>query len=213
MVKALRYNTAIAAVMVLAAGAPAQAQEEPDHIRGQITEVTASSIVVKANGGKAVRLATPEGLTVIGLEKGSFTKVDFGVYVGSVAVKLDEYSPIVRDSMSWLHKGFELRIIDEQLRGIAAGHKKWSLTLDSIMAHGWVDDIEDRVLSIKYGPTEEEETDVEVPRDVPVLKMALTDRSDIKLGAHVFAGAQKDEDGNYVAVFIFVGKGDVVPPL
>ena len=35
----------------------------------------------------------------------------------------------------------------------------------------------------------------------------------IKAGAHVFAGAQKDGDGNYVAVFIFVGKGDVVPSL
>jgi hypothetical protein len=213
IVKALRNTMVVAAVMALAAGSPARAQDEPDHIRGQIIEVTAASIVVKARDGETVRLATPEGLTVIGLEKGSFTKVDFGVYVGSVAIKLDEYSPIVRDSMSWLHKGFELRIIDEQLRGIAAGHKKWSLTSESIMAHGWVDDIEDRVLSIKYGPTEEEETDVEVPRDVPVLKMGLADMTLIKSGAHVFAGAQKDGDGNYVAVFIFVGKGDVVPPL
>ncbi len=147
--KALRYSMVIAAVVVVAAGAPARAQEEPDHIRGQIAEVTASSIVVKAGDGKVVRLAISEDLTVIGLDRGSFTKVDFGVYVGSVAIKLDEYSPIVRDSMSWLHKGFELRIIDEQLRGIAAGHKKWSLTSESIMAHGWVDDIEDRVLSIK----------------------------------------------------------------
>lgn len=211
--KALRYTMAIAAVIGLAVGLPAHAQQEPDHIRGQITQVEDTSIVVKSPDGRTVRLATPADLTIISLDKGSFTKVDFGVYVGSVAVKLDEYSPIVRDSLSWLHKGFELRIIDEQLRGIAAGHKKWSLTSDSIMAHGWVDDIEDRVLSIKYGPTEEEETDVEVPRDVPVLKMTLGDRALIKPGAHIFAGAEKDADGKYVAVFIFVGKGDVVPPL
>ena len=211
--KALCYNMLIAAVIAVAVGSPVRAQEEPDHIRGQITMVENSSIDVKTQDGKTLRLATPEDLTVIGLEKGSFTKVDFGVYVGSVAVKLDEYSPIVRDSLSWLHKGFELRIIDEQLRGIAAGHKKWSLTPDTIMAHGWIDDIEDRVLSIKYGPTEEEETDVEVPRDVPVLRMALADKTLIKRDAHIFAGAQKDADGKYVAVFIFVGKGDVVPPL
>ncbi len=211
--KALCYNILIAAVITVAVGSPVRGQEEPDHIRGQITKVEDSSIDVKTRDGKTVRLATPEDLTVISLDKGSFTKVDFGVYVGSVAVKLDEYSPIVRDSLSWLHKGFELRIIDEQLRGIAAGHKKWSLTPDTIMAHGWVDCIEDRVLSIKYGPTEEEETDVEVPRGAPVLKMALADRTLIKRDAHVFAGAQKDADGKYVAVFIFVGKGDVVPPL
>ncbi len=214
--KAFGYNILIiliAAVIAVAVGSPVRAQEEPDHIRGQITKVEDSSIDVKTRDGKTVRLATPEDLTVISLDKGSFTKVDFGVYVGSVAVKLDEYSPIVRDSLSWLHKGFELRIIDEQLRGIAAGHKKWSLTSETIIAHGWVDDMEGRVLSIKYGPTEEEETDVEVPRDVPVLRMVLADKTLIKRDAHIFAGAQKDADGKYVAVFIFVGKGDVVPPL
>jgi hypothetical protein len=215
VVKALRSNVAIAAIIVLAAGFPAHAQDvEPDHIRGQIVENAGSSIVVKMRDGETVRLATSEDLTIISLEKGSFTKVEFGSYVGAVAVKLEEFSPIVRDAVSFLHKGHELRIIDEELRGIAAGEKKWSLPPGAIAAHGWVDDMEDRILSIKYGPTEKEETDVEVPRDVPVLNMALADdRSLIKEGAHIFAGALKDEDGNYVAVFIFVGKDGIVPAL
>jgi hypothetical protein len=214
-VKALRYNVVIAAIMVLAAGLPAYAQdEEPDHVRGRIVEDAGSSIVVETRDGETVRLATPEDLTVISLDKASFTKVEFGSYVGAVAVRLDEFSPVVRDAVSYLHKGYELRIIDEELRGIAAGEKRWSLPPGAIAAHGWVDDMEDRILSIKYGPTEKEETDVEVPRDVPVTSMALAeDRSLIKEGAHVFAGALKDDDGNYVAVFIFVGKGDVVPAL
>ncbi len=215
VVKALRSNVAIAAIIVLAAGFPAHAQDvEPDHIRGQIVENAGSSIVVKMRDGETVRLATSEDLTIISLEKGSFTKVEFGSYVGAVAVKLEEFSPIVRDAVSFLHKGHELRIIDEELRGIAAGEKKWSLPPGAIAAHGWVDDMEDRILSINYGPTEKEETDVEVPRDVPVLNMALADdRSLIKEGAHIFAGALKDEDGNYVAVFIFVGKDGIVPAL
>ncbi|MFZ2652661.1 MAG: hypothetical protein WA210_21375 [Burkholderiaceae bacterium] len=194
---------------------PANAQDaEPEHIRGQITRVEAGAIVVKANGsGKLLRLMLADNLTVIGLAKGSFTEVDFGTYVGAVAVKLDSYSPIVRDSLSWLHRGFELRVIDEQLRGIAVGHKKWDLTPDSIIAHGWVDDMEGRVLSIKYGPTELEETDVEVPRGAPVLKMTLADRELIKPGAHVFAGAQKGADGQYTAGFMFIGRDGIVPPL
>lgn len=179
MMRSLCYHVAIASVVVWALATPARAQE-PDHIRGQITKVEASLIVIKTDDGKTVRLVIPDDLTVISLTKGSFTKVDFGVYVGSVAVRLNEYSPIVRDSLSWLHKGFELRIIDEQLRGIAVGHKKWDLTPETIIAHGWVDDMEGRVISIKYGPTEEEETDVEVPRDVPVLRMALADKTDRK---------------------------------
>ena len=214
IVKALRYNVVIAAIMVLAVALPAHAQEEPDHIRGQIIEDDGSSIVVKTGDGETVWLATPEELTIISLEKGSFTRVELNDYVGAIAVKLDEFSPIVRDSESWLHRGFELRIIDEQLRGIAAGHKDWSLPPGAIATHGWVDDMEDRVVSIKYGPTAKEETDVEVPRDVPVTNMALAeDRSLIKPGAHIFAGAFKDEDGKYVAVFIFVGKDGIVPAL
>jgi hypothetical protein len=90
---------------------------------------------------------------------------------------------------------------------------KWDRTPNSIMTHGWVDDMEDRVLSIKYGPTDGEETDVEVGRDIPILKMARGDKSLLKPGVRVFAGAQKGADGNYVAVFIFVGKDGVVPPL
>lgn len=192
---------------------PVKDDAEPDHFRGVITKVDGSSIVMKTRDGKTVNLLTSDGLTVISLTKGSYTAVDFGTYVGAVAVRMDQYSPVVRDSLSWLHKGFELRIIDEKLRGIAVGHKKWDLTPDSIMAHGWVDDIEGRVISIKWGPTELEETDVETPRDTPVFKMALGDKSMLKLGVNVTAGAQKGADGKFMTVFIFVGQDGIVPQM
>jgi hypothetical protein len=187
--------------------------EEPENIRGQILSIEGASMVVKTGGDKKVSLVLPDNFTVIILTKGSYTRVDFGVYVGAVAVKMDQYSPIVRDSLSWLHKGFELRLIDEKLRGIALGHKKWDLTNESIIAHGWVDDIEGRVISIKYGPTEFDETDVETPRDVPVHNMSLGDKSMIKAGKQILAGYQKGANGDRVVSFIFVGQGDNAPGL
>ena len=219
MVRAFCYHLAVVSFIIWASSVPAYAQKvtpsenEPDHIRGQIMELTDSAMVVKTKEGDTLELAHDENLTVITLQKGSFTKVDFGVYVGSVAVKLDEYSPIVRDSLSWLHRGYEFRIIDEELRGVAVGHKKWDLTSESVIAHGWVDDIEGRVLSIKYGPTEQEETDVEVGREIPVLRMGLGDKGLLKSGIPIFAGAQKNGDGKYEAVFVFVGKDGIIPPL
>jgi hypothetical protein len=214
MIRALRRLAAIASVFLALPGTSARAEEaEPDHIRGVIVKVDASAMTVKTAGGSIVRVALPADLTIIGLTNASFNDVDYGVYVGAVAVRLDEYSPIIRDSLSWLHRGFELRIVDEQLRGIALGHKRWDLTRDSIIAHGWVDDMEIRVLSIKYGPTEEEETDVEVPSDVPILRMSLGDKSLLKSGAHVCAGALKGADGKYEAVFVFVGVDGIVPSL
>ena len=92
------------------------------------------------------------------------------------------------------------------------GHTKWDLTPDSVMTHGWVDDMEDRVVSIKYGPTEEEETDVEVTRDTPVTRMSPGDPSLVKPGARVFVGAQRKGKGGTDAVFIFVGGQDGAIP-
>jgi len=214
MVRTLLSYVVTASVIVLVSGAPVPAQEaEPEHFRGQIISVQDSSMFVKTGDGKTVRLEFSEDLTVISLTKGRFADVDFGAYVGTVAVRLDEYSPILRDSAVWLHRGFELRIIDEQLRGIALGEKKWDRTPDSIISHGWVDDIEIRVLSIKWGPTDYDETDVEIPRDAPVQRMSLGDRSMIKEGVNVFAGAQKGADGKYVTVFVFVGNDGIAPAL
>jgi hypothetical protein len=208
---ALRVFGAMTAAIVLVLGAAAQA-EEPELIRGQITKVEGSVFVVK-NGEKTYKIGLPDTAAILALSEGSFTKVEYGVYVGAVAVKLDAYSPIVRDSLSWLHRGFELRIIDEELRGIASGHQPWNLTNETIIAHGWVDDMEGRVLSIKYGPTEAEETDVEVPRDKPVLRMSLGDKTMIKPDAHVTASAVKGANGQLEAAFVFVGKDGIVPPL
>jgi hypothetical protein len=200
--------TVIASVLVT----PARA-DEPERFRGQITKVDSSAIVLQTTDGKTVRLGLSNAITIFSLSKASYAEVDFGTYVGAVSEKLGDniYSPIVRDSLSWLHKGFELRIIDESLRGIAVGHTKWDLTAKSVMTHGWVDDQEGRVISIKYGPTEEEETDVEVSRDTPVLKMSRGDASLIKPGARVFVGANKGAGGRYDAAFIFIGKDGAAP--
>ena len=201
--------------LAIAAAAPASAQKaaEPERVRGNVVQVDASSMVIRVKDGRELRVSLAQNLAVFSLTRGSFADLDFGTYVGAVSERMgNTYSPIYRDSLSWLHRGIELRIIDESLRGIAVGHTKWDLTKESVITHGWVDDIEDRVISIKYGPTDQEETDVEVGRDIPVLKMSLGDRSLLKPGAHVVLGVHKGPDGG-VAVFVFVGKDGVVPPL
>jgi hypothetical protein len=218
MVRTFCNYAGAASIIVLVLGMPAWTQDtELEHIRGQIVSVQfslpASSVVVKTADGQTVRLTLPDDVTLISLTKGSFTDVDFGTYVGAVAVRLDEYSPIIRDSAVWLHRGFELRIIDEELRGIALGERKWDLVPGSIISHGWVDDLEIRVISIKWGPSDYDETDVEIPRDAPVHRMSLGDRSLLQEGAHLFAGVKKEADSSYLAAFVFVGKDGLVPAL
>ena len=200
---------------VLAAGAAlAQKAAEPERLRGVVARADASSLIIRTRDGQSMRLALAPNLAVFSLTKAAFADLDFGTYVGSVSERMGDniYSPIYRDSLSWLYRGLELRIIDESLRGIAVGHTKWDLTAASVITHGWVDDIEDRVISIKYGPTDQEETDVEIGRDIPVLKMSLGDRSLLKPGAHVVVGVHKGPE-SALAVFVFVGKDGVVPAL
>ena len=216
--KSFCYSLVAALAIVVAASSDAVAQQMserqgPPNIRGEITEYGGGKLVLQTRDGNSVEIMVPEETTVIALDKGRFQAIDFGVYVGSVSLKLDEYSPIVRDSLSWLHRGYEFRVIHEDLRGIALGHQPWDLTKESVLSHGWVDDIEGRVFSIKYGPTEEEETDVEIPRDVPVLTMSLGDLSLIEKGKTVVVGAEKNDDGVYVAQFIFAGKNGATPGL
>jgi hypothetical protein len=184
-----------------------------NHVRGVVTSIEGNSIEVRDQKG-LVRVELSPQTTVLSLSPADFTHVDFGVYVGSVSEKLDDrYSPIYRDSLSWLHQALELRVVDEKLRGIALGHMKWDLTPKSVMTHGWVDDLEIRVLSIKYGPTEAEETDVDIGRDIRILKMELGSRDLLVKGANVFIGANTGDSGKPIAAFIMVGIDGVKPGL
>lgn len=210
MVRIAHYAAAIASAALVALGGPAWAKSEPDHLRGRIASVDASSIELSTERGNQ-RISLAPNTAVFVLRPARFTDLTFGTYVGSVAVRLDEYSPIVRDSMSWLHRGFELRIIDEALRGIAVGAQAWDKPPGTLMSHGWVDDIEDRVLSIKYGPTEQEETDVDTRR-AQIMRMSLGSRDMLRPGEQVFVGANRAA-GGYVAAFVFLGTNGIVPPL
>lgn len=216
----LMHSLALGAALLLglpSAWAAAGDDVEPDHLRGQVSAIDAGSLTLKTSDGRSLRLTLQDNTAVFTLSKASYANVDFGLYVGSVAVRLDMTSPIVRatprETISWLYQGSELRIIDEKLRGIAVGFKKWDKPQGSSMTHGWVDDMENRVISIKYGPTQDEESDVLVGPDIPVTRMSLGQRSDIKTGAHAFIGANKGADGKWNVAFVFVGKDGLVPSL
>lgn len=205
----------VALLMLISIAAPSVLARdlEGDHFRGQIVSIQDAAMVLKTGSGKLVTIGLPTNLTVLKLTRGSFAELEMGAYVGVVSYQLMDSGSIVRDSSVGLRRGLELRIIDEPLRGIALGQKKWDLTPASVIAHGWVDDIEDRVISIKWGPSDHDETDVEVPHDVPVNRMSLGDARLLKAGVHVLVGARKGPDGKYVASFVFCGKDGMVPPL
>jgi hypothetical protein len=65
------------------------------------------------------------------------------------------------------------------------------------------------VLTVKYRDGEKK---IIVGPSVPVLRLEIADRSELKSGAAVAAGAAtKQPDGTFAAARIDVGRGDVVP--
>lgn len=208
---------AAASVVLALAGTVRADDVEPDHVRGRISSVDAATVTIKTADGRSLRLELPEKVAVFTLTKAAFSNIDFGQYVGSVAVKLDITDPIVRatprETIGILFQGHELRIIDEKLRGIAVGYKKWDVPKGGSMTHGWVDDMDGRTVTIKYGPQREEQSDVLVGKDMPITRMSLGERGDIKVGAHAFVGTSKGADGKLGATFVFVGKDGLVPSL
>jgi hypothetical protein len=209
-----RFLLAAACALVLAPALHA-ADVEPDHFRGTVVSANDASLTLKTHDGTIVRLAFPASADVFALSKATFDEVLLGNYVGSVAIRPAPGSPGARprSSASLLYVAAELRILDESLRGIALGQRNWDLRPDTIMAHGWVDDLEVRVLSIKYGPTDFDEADVDVPPDVPIQRMSMGNRGLVKPGAAVFAGARKGLDGGHVVEYVMVGMDGVTPAL
>src|SRR5215470_17535634 len=84
----------------------AKKKDDPDRIRGKITKVDGSAIFVQTADGKTLHLGFSDThTTFFSLSKANYHDVVFGTYVGAVSEKLgdDIYSPIRRDSLSWLH--------------------------------------------------------------------------------------------------------------
>jgi hypothetical protein len=67
-----------------------------------------------------------------------------------------------------------------------------------------------RVLTLKYKDGEKK---VLVPDGVPIVTFLPAERSELKPGAHVFVGTQRQPDGSLTAGRVNVGLNGLVPPM
>jgi hypothetical protein len=113
-------------------------------------------------------------------------------------------------------KAVELRIFPESMRGNGDGHRPgWPGAPNGTMTNGAVGQtvtgVDGPVLTVKFkdgGP----EKKLIVGPNVPVSRLEVSDRSELKSGAAVAAAAAtKQPDGTFTAARIDVGRGGVVP--
>src|SRR5260370_34751611 len=151
-----------------------------------------------------VPLQLADNAVIVARVKASAADIKPGDYVASGGVPQPDGT----------QKAVELRIFPESMRGNGDGHRPgWPGAPNGTMTNGavgqTVSSVDGPVLTVKYKDGEKK---LIVGPSVPVQRLEISDRSDLKSGAAVAAAAAtKQPDGTFTPLRIDVGRGGVLP--
>jgi hypothetical protein len=198
----MRIMAAAAFATVFAVSA-AWAQQQTQRVAGTIDKVEGKTLYIRSANGP-VTLTLADNALIVARVKATAADIKAGDYIGSGGVPQPDGT----------QKAVELRIFHESMRGNGDGHRPgWPGAPNGTMTNGavgqTVSSVDGPVLTVKYRDGEQK---IIVGPSVPVLRLEIADRSELKSGAAVAAGAAtKQPDGTFAAARIDVGRGDVVP--
>ncbi len=188
-----------------AIGSSAVAQQPKTmRVRGTIEKVDGDKLVVKQDGGAEVTLTLTANAKIVAVVKATLAEIKSGDFVGSAAMPQADGS----------QKALEVHIFAESMRGTGEGHRPFTIP-NSTMTNGTVGDMvtatAGNTLTVKYKGGEKK---IVVGPDVPVVRYIVTDRGELKPGAHIVAlNAVKKPDGSIDAPRINVGRDGASPPM
>ncbi len=194
---------AAAALAAVFAVSTASAQQQTQRVAGTIDKVEGKTLYIRSASGP-VTLTLADNAVIVARVRASAADIKAGDYVASGGVPQPDGT----------QKAVELRIFPESMRGNGDGHRPgWPGAPNGTMTNGavgqTVSSVDGPVLTVKYRDGEKK---LIVGPSVPVHRLEITDRSELKSGAAVAAGAAaKQPDGTFTAARIDVGRGDVVP--
>src|SRR5947209_14641650 len=192
---------ALAAVFAVST-APAQ-QPATQRVAGTLDKVEGNTLTIKAASGPVI-LKLADNALIVARIKASAADIKAGDYVASGGVPQPDGT----------QKAVELRIFPESMRGNGDGHRPgWPGAPNGTMTNGavgqTVTSVDGPVLTVKYKDGEKK---IIVGPSVPVSRLEMADRSELKSGAAVaVAAATKQPDGSFTAGRIDFGRGDVLP--
>jgi hypothetical protein len=140
---------------------------------------------------------------VFGIGKATIAGIKPGVYVGVGAMPQADGS----------QRAIRVTVFAEVQRGLGDGFRPWDVRPNSTMTNGAVEQtvssVDGQVMMVKYKGGEQK---IVVPPDAIILAYAVSDKAELKPGAHVAIGrAVKKLDGSLEANRVNVGRGEVVP--
>jgi hypothetical protein len=181
----------------------AWAQQQTQRVAGTIDKVEGKTLYIRSASGP-VTLTLADNAVIVARVKATAADIKAGDYVATGGVPQPDGT----------QKAVELRIFPDSMRGNGDGHRPgWPGAPNGTMTNGavgqTVTSVDGPVLTVKY---KDGDTKIIVGPRVPVSRLEMADRSELKSGAAVAAAAAtKQPDGTFTAARIDFGRGDVVP--
>ncbi len=194
---------AAAALAALFAVSTAWGQQQTQRVAGIIDKVEGKTLYIKSASGPVI-LTLADNAVIVARVKATAADIKPGDYVATGGVPQPDGT----------QKAVELRIFPDSMRGNGDGHRPgWPGAPNGTMTNGavgqTVTSVDGPVLMVKYKDGEKK---IIVGPSVPVSRLEMADRSELKSGAAVAAAAAtKQPDGTFTAARIDFGRGDVVP--
>jgi hypothetical protein len=190
------------ATLILPLSAQAQ-PPAPEHVRGQVVSVSASTLTIKDREGKTEAIALTPSWAVTLVTPVAVSAIQPGSFIGTTEV----------DRPDGTGRSLEVHVFPPGVK-MGEGHYDWDLKPNSKMANGTVGKVtaghKGQELDITY-PTGAKH--VVVPKNVPVVQMGPGDRTMIKPGAHVFIIAGKAPSGGLITNMVVTGVAGAAPPM
>jgi hypothetical protein len=192
-----------AAFLGLALAAGAASAQQSVRVRGTIEKLDGNVLRVKATDGAELQITLTDNVQVVGVDKASLADIKPGSFVGSAAMPQPDGT----------QKALEVHIFPESMRGTGEGHRPYAPVPQSTMTNGTVDQsvtaVEGHTMTVKYGGGDKK---IIVPDGVPIVRYVITDKSDLKPGAHfTIISATKKPDGTLETARVNVGRNGAVP--
>jgi hypothetical protein len=194
---------AAAALAALFTVSTAWGQQQTQRVAGTIDKVEGKTLYIKSASGP-VTLTLADNAVIVARVKATAADIKAGDYVATGGVPQPDGT----------QKAVELRIFPDSMRGNGDGHRPgWPGAPNGTMTNGGVGQtvtsVDGPILTVKYKDGEKK---IIVGPSVPVSRLEMADRSELKSGAAVAAAAAtKQPDGTFIAARIDFGRGDVVP--
>src|SRR6202020_1316846 len=169
----------------------ASAQQQTQRVAGTIDKVDGKTLYIKSASGP-VTLTLADNAVIVARGKASAADIKAGDYVASGGVPQPDGT----------QKAVELRIFPESMRGNGDGHRPgWPGAANGTMTNGavgqTVTSVDGPVLTVKFKDGEKK---IIVGSNVPVSRLEVADKSELKPGVAVAApAATKKPDGTFTA--------------